>query len=72
RHLPKDGVRTSDWEQCPLTDKQVRYAGLDAYAAVLLVRHVMERRNPVFRLEPPDYGSTVRLYTGTNTRCIGE
>lgn len=23
RHLNKDGVRTSDWEQSPLTDKQV-------------------------------------------------
>jgi ribonuclease D len=27
RHLPKDGVRTSDWEQCPLSDKQVTCAG---------------------------------------------
>lgn len=57
--------------------RQVRYAGLDAYAAVLLVRHIMERMDPVFHLQPPDSadlptGIAIRLYTGTNTRCVGE
>ena len=53
------------------------YAGVDAYAAALLHRHIMERVDPVFVLPKPDAaalatGAPVRLYTRTNTRRIAE
>lgn len=56
---------------------QIIYAGLDAFAAALLRRHVMEKADPVFVLQQPDVaslttGTAVRLYTRTNTRCIAE
>ncbi|CAM9783090.1 unnamed protein product, partial [Laminaria digitata] len=77
RLLFKGSVRTSDWEQETLSPEQINYAGLDAFAAALLHRHVMERVDPVFVLPQPGAAdlatdTLLRLYTRTNTRCIAE
>lgn len=56
---------------------QITYAGLDSYAGVLLYYHVYSRMDPVYTEPRPDVLSlpadtTLRLYTVTNTRCVGE
>lgn len=56
---------------------QVTYAGLDAYAGVLLFDYVYHRMDPVFTEPRPDVESlpadtTLRLYTATNSRCVAE
>ena len=57
--------------------RQVKYAGLDAYAGVLLARYMMDRMDPVLHVDPPDStdlpkGTAVRLYAKTGIRCVGE
>ena len=55
--------------------RQVKYAGLDAYAGILLARHVTDRYDPIVREDAPDSGdlptgTTVRLYARTGRRCV--
>ncbi|CAN0559962.1 unnamed protein product, partial [Laminaria digitata] len=56
---------------------QADYAGLDSYVSVLVYRYIIERADPIFFTPVPDAaslaaGTTVRLYTRTNTRCVAE
>ena len=60
RHLPKDGVRTSDWEQCPLADKQVPCADGRSYLKFRNSDHLLR-----FRKTSP----TNPLYSASGTIC---
>lgn len=47
---------------------QVKYAGLDAYAGILLYKFVMTNADPIHFVKPPENsdllpGTSVRLYT---------
>lgn len=56
---------------------QVKYAGLDSFAGVLLFYYIHHRMDPVFTERRPDVlsldaGTPLRLYTRTNSRCVAE
>lgn len=51
------------------------YAALDSYSSVLLFRYIMERADPIFTARRPnvetlEVGTSVRLYTKTNSRVV--
>ena len=53
------------------------HARLDAFASVLVHRHVMERADPVATTSRPQadvlhIGGPIRLYTATNSRLVAE
>lgn len=55
----------------------MKYAGLDAFAGVLLFRYAMEIMDPVLQIDPPNSadllaGTAVRLCARTGTRCVAE
>lgn len=63
--------------KCNSVMAQVKYAGLDSYASVLLFYHVHHRMDPIYTEPRPDVLSLLadtplRLYTATNTRCVAE
>ncbi|CAB1103500.1 unnamed protein product [Ectocarpus sp. CCAP 1310/34] len=67
-------VRFSRWSQAELTQNQVNYACLDAYAAVVLHAEIGKSKDPIFCMAPSDIpiaGTEVRLYTNNHESCVG-
>ena len=61
----------------PMVLSQVKYAGLDSYAGVLIFYHIWARMDPIFTERRPDVlslpvNTPLRLYTSTNSRCVAE
>ncbi|CAN0212084.1 unnamed protein product, partial [Scytosiphon promiscuus] len=74
KSLSKDpAIRFSRWSTTHLTSKQIDYACLDAYAAVLLHAEISKFKDPIFSEAPseaPPPGTKVRLYTNNHASCV--
>jgi len=65
RQLKKDNsIRLSRWNQWPLSESQIKYACLDAYAGVLCYQHIEKNCDPIWQTPPSDVeiGRKVLLY----------
>ncbi|KAJ3310268.1 hypothetical protein HDU76_003407, partial [Blyttiomyces sp. JEL0837] len=77
KHLPKDPTTVfSNWTSNKLSESQLTYAGLDAYAHIMVYCTIVNNSNP--RYQPPPKasdispGDRVLLFTSSNAGFVAE